>query len=189
MTQAYELMQSHRFFRPDAEVRFPNMLGRISYFQRYYPARGRRRQNEFSTTLLDLKKRREYAIEHFAERLIEVLEWDFVIAVAPSSDPEKVDSGIRAVAEQVLEQGYWVDATDCLIRRTAVEPAHRGGSREWDDHYESIELDCPIIGQDVLLLDDITTTGTSLKVCREILLECGGARSVKMMAMGKTIEY
>jgi len=100
------------------------------------------------------------------------------------------ESGIRSVAESLLERGHWHDATDCLFRAVPVQPAHSGGSRDWDMHYESIEVDpaCLPFGKDVLLLDDVTTTSTSLKVCRELLRQYDVV-NVKMMALGKTVGY
>lgn len=42
-----------------------------------------------------------------------------------------------------------------------------------------------IQGREVLLLDDVTTSGNSLVACRQLLLEAGAAR-VKYMALGRT---
>ncbi len=42
-------------------------------------------------------------------------------------------------------------------------------------------------GEDVLLLDDISTSGNSLLACRDILI-ANGARSVEMLALGRTDE-
>jgi predicted amidophosphoribosyltransferase len=48
-----------------------------------------------------------------------------------------------------------------------------------------IDLDA-IRGRDVLLLDDVTTTGNSLQSARAHLI-AADARSVKMAALGKTV--
>lgn len=42
------------------------------------------------------------------------------------------------------------------------------------------------IGDIILLMDDVTTTGNSLYACREILME-KGAKTVKMFALGKAV--
>ena len=46
--------------------------------------------------------------------------------------------------------------------------------------------DIDISGDIVLLMDDVTTTGNSLYVCKEILLNRGAA-NVEMLALGKAI--
>ncbi len=42
-------------------------------------------------------------------------------------------------------------------------------------------------GEDVLLLDDITTSGNSLLACRDILI-ANGAKRVEMLVIGRTDE-
>ena len=50
------------------------------------------------------------------------------------------------------------------------------------DTVEDIDISADI----VLLMDDVTTTGNSLYVCKEILLNRGAA-NVEMFALGKAI--
>ena len=63
-----------------------------------------------------------------------------------------------------------------------------GGSRNLSVHMQSIDTveDIDISGDIVLLMDDVTTTGNSLYVCKEILLNRGAA-NVEMFALGKAI--
>lgn len=63
-----------------------------------------------------------------------------------------------------------------------------GGNRSKEVHLKTISTmnEVDIIGDIVLLMDDVTTTGNSLYACREILLE-RGAKCVKMFALGKAV--
>ena len=56
-------------------------------------------------------------------------------------------------------------------------------------HYDSIRVsgELSVEDEDVLLLDDIFTSGNSLLACRDILI-ANGARSVEMLALGRTGE-
>jgi predicted amidophosphoribosyltransferase len=44
------------------------------------------------------------------------------------------------------------------------------------------------MGREVLLLDDVTTSGSSLEACKRLLLDAGAA-AVKCAALGRTAEY
>ncbi|MBP1908305.1 phosphoribosyltransferase [Methanolobus bombayensis] len=87
------------------------------------------------------------------------------------------------------------DGTDVLHRTKTVTPKHLGG-RRGDINYEMESLDIIediidedlIRGKQVLLLDDIATSGASLKAGKELLLEAG-ARIVIPFALGETWSY
>ena len=80
-----------------------------------------------------------------------------------------------------------IDATAALARTVKIEKLSQGGSRDASVHEASIRVRdaSSVVGKAVILLDDVTTSGNSLNVCRSKLLDCG-ARRVKMLAIGKT---
>ena len=59
-------------------------------------------------------------------------------------------------------------------------------------HLESVEVNLnylPDLGRyPILLLDDVTTTGSSLLACRKLLLRAG-VRRVVPLALGETYKY
>ena len=70
-----------------------------------------------------------------------------------------------------------------LRRSHSINKLATGGSRNLSVHMvEDIDISADI----VLLMDDVTTTGNSLYVCKEILLNRGAA-NVEMFALGKAI--
>ena len=75
-----------------------------------------------------------------------------------------------------------------LRRSHSINKLATGGSRNLSVHMKSIDTveDIDISGDIVLLMDDVTTTGNSLYVCKEILLNRGAA-NVEMFALGKAI--
>ena len=64
-----------------------------------------------------------------------------------------------------------------------------GGERNLQKEIRSLTVrnENIIKGQQVLLMDDITTTGTSLKAGK-IVLKRAGAKIVALLAIGKTIK-
>lgn len=168
---------------------------------KYYPSTDPKfKENDFSKTLLALKYRhdtdgkpedwklrnRKRAIQQFRRQFDRLLSPDIAIAVVPSSDPEASMSGIHELAKALVAKGR-VDATECLVRIEKIEKLATGGSRSIDGHLKSVRVDHSelIQGREVLLLDDVTTSGNSLNACRQLLLKAG-AKRVKCMALGRT---
>lgn len=143
--------------------------------------------DEYSRQILKLKDSYGWAIEAFYNRLDPILGHGFAIATVPSHTPNKRYSGVRMLAMR-LARNNRVDATGCLIRHKEVEKLSGGGSRRIEVHLESIRVVQPdvIRGRPVLLLDDVYTTGNSLKACKKLLLEAGAAE-VQCYALGKTV--
>ena len=52
----------------------------------------------------------------------------------------------------------------------------------------TLDISINISGKNVLVIDDITTTGCTLTACRNLLLK-NGAKNVVCLAFGKTKEY
>ncbi|MBN8626027.1 MAG: phosphoribosyltransferase [Planctomycetes bacterium] len=143
--------------------------------------------NAYSGFLLDLKENQTGAVERFRRAVETYIATDIAIAVVPSHDPAKTTSGLRSLAV-ALAANDRIDATSCLVRSKKIDKLAHGGDRSIEVHLGSIivrnaEL---IKGQDVLLLDDVATSGNSLEACRQLLLKAGAAR-VQKLALGKTV--
>lgn len=142
-----------------------------------------------SQRTLRLKMQKAPAINRFHTFLSEKLpvdRWE-VIAIVPSSNPAKTQSGIRDLALRLAASRGLGDATGCLVRHTKVPALHDGGSRAAIIHVNSMAVANAhlIQGQRVLLIDDVMTSGNSLIVGRDKLLAAGAA-SVDMLALAKT---
>ncbi|MCA9277247.1 MAG: hypothetical protein KDA29_14590 [Phycisphaerales bacterium] len=144
-----------------------------------------------SDKVLDLKKpasdyRRGVAVDYFFSLMNPKLPPGLAVCFVPSSDPKKRDTGMRDLARR-LAAADRLDATDCLIRSKAIPALHSGGNRSFEVQLASLRVDHAdlIKSQDVVVLDDVRTSGNSLTACRMILLDAG-AKSVTTIAMGKT---
>ena len=146
-------------------------------------------QDAQSKMILALKNSQQYAIEYYSKRLNELLSKDaFVICVVPPSKASNSpDSGIHSIARNLCKNGLRLDGTNVLLRRLSVSKKSFGGSRDLRIDLNSIVVSDPglLKGRRVLLLDDVTTTGDSLKACKQ-LLELHAPVEVLTFALAKT---
>jgi predicted amidophosphoribosyltransferase len=137
--------------------------------------------------ILDLKERKLSAVNYFVKQIDSHISAGVAIAYVPSHDSEKTQSGVRDVAIAIAANGR-IDATGCLVRHKTVDKLATGGARDSQVHLDSIRVQNKILirGKEVLLLDDVTTSGNSLTACRKILLDAG-ATTVQMLAFARTV--
>jgi predicted amidophosphoribosyltransferase len=143
-----------------------------------------------SRRILDLKDGNDDAIAYFAGAIDEQVENDLAVAVVPPHAPGAPDSGILRVARMLCARNRTLrDVTRCLMRERPIDKLAVGGKRSLRVHLESIAVKNPALieNTDVLVLDDVTTTGNSLWATERLLLNAG-ARSVALMAMGRTAD-
>lgn len=157
---------------------------------KYHPYRHSRNPyfDENSGLILDVKNQYPRGIKHF-KNLIQPLLLDiedFVICVIPTHEVGVAPSGIRTIARKLCTHPI-IDGTDVIIRISEIEKKATGGSRDLKFEIESLGIRNEEIvnGRHVLLLDDVTTTGTSLEAGRYILKKAG-ATMVAALTLGKT---
>lgn len=175
-------------FRNEEYIDFEN----AQFCGDYHPYRRHGMKNPnfdaFSGLMLDLKENKENALGYFRDFLEKNLKTDIPIAVVPSHDPAKTTSGVRTLAVR-LAAAQRIDATGCLVRTEMIEKLSHGGNRDIQVHLNSIQVinEHLIINREVVLLDDIMTSGNSLRAGRQLLLQAG-AKSVQMLALARTVQ-
>ncbi len=144
--------------------------------------------DENSNLILNLKNGKSEAIERFFHTINPMINAGVCIAVVPSHDPARLDSGIRKLGAKLATDGR-INAIDCLIRTKEIAKLASGGDRREQTHIDSIVVqDGRIIqGRKVCLLDDVMTTGNSVRACMR-LLQNSGAKTVKCLVLGKTVK-
>ena len=105
----------------------------------------------------------------------------------PSHDPNYVN-GITLVAKELCKRNSnFIDATHAIKRIKFVQSFCKSNSRNSLTLTQSISIDIDLIkNANILLLDDISTTGTSMLTIEKLLLSHGAA-SVTPIVMGQTI--
>ena len=146
------------------------------------------RQNLGWTTLINaLSADRRWPIKRLYEMLDPMLQPGISIAVVPTHMSYQAFWPMRTLARQLAAHER-SDATSCLVRHTTVKRITFGGPSTRELHRQTIRLEHPelVAGANVLLLDDIAKSGSSLAACRDILLDAGAA-VVQAMAIGRVI--
>lgn len=141
--------------------------------------------DDYSNLILRLKDSNLGAIEYFFEILDNLLAKNIILCSVPSSIPNK-NSGMQNLVKLLSEENR-IDATECLLRHTQVDKLSYGGNREISIHLNSIRVDYEhlIEGKEVLLLDDVLTSGNSMRACKQLLYE-SGVEKVRCLVLGKT---
>jgi predicted amidophosphoribosyltransferase len=162
----------------------------IYYFFEYYP-KWRHINVEQTSHILKIKNNYNYAVENILPLLQRTIRNDIeiIICVIPSSNKGLEETSIRKIANDICRINR-VDGTSCLVRKYTVPKKHLNGKRNISDEKKSISVENKHIIKDkiIVLLDDITTTGTSMKACTELLLDAG-AKKVFGLAIAKTVSY
>jgi predicted amidophosphoribosyltransferase len=170
------------------------------YLGAYYsPGHPNFRSDAFSKRILDIKvpkpkdmenarrwENMRKAVEYFRRELDPLLGQGFAIAIVPPSKSGANRSGMPALAQRLAANGR-IDASQCLVRHKDIPAQHEGGARSVALHLATIRVEQVelIRGKKVLLLDDVGTTGTSMRACAKLLLDAG-AVTVKCAALGET---
>lgn len=144
--------------------------------------------DKVSGYILDVKEKKLRGMSYFYEQLRDEICEGVSICVVPSHTAGDMnDSGLANIARRLAKEGR-VDRVDYLLRTQTVSKLATGGNRELFVHLNSISVNpnMQIKGEVVLLVDDVTTSGNSLRACQQILLENGATR-VGLLALGKSI--
>lgn len=144
--------------------------------------------NTASKILLNVKEDQAPSVDFYFKHLESLLEQGIVVVTVPGHDPASTVSGIKTISKK-LSKNNRIDGSSCLVRTIKISKLSKGGDRSVEVHLNSITVKNPELfrGKDVLLLDDITTSGNSLKACKQLLLKAG-AKRVQMLALGKTVQ-
>lgn len=147
-----------------------------------------------SIELLKLKNGDDSAVNYFCEELKTEISKTFEprdrfkIATVPSSTAGKSNPGLTKLIRKLKIHFRGILNTGNLIKRIeSIEPLHSGGDRDIDNHLATLIAIDSIKANDVIvLIDDVTTTGNSMKAAKQVL-ESTGAEVRLMIALGKTV--
>jgi len=140
-----------------------------------------------SARILDVKYDRPSGFPYFVDFLKAHMRDGRVMCIVPSHDPSAQPGALAKMAASLVAAGKCDDGAGCLVRHTKIQKLSAGGERSMAVHLNSINVTQTEIlaGRAVILMDDVMTTGTSLRACKQLLIEAG-AESVQCLALGRT---
>lgn len=142
--------------------------------------------DSFSGKILDLKDKKQQGVDYFFANLDEALPSDVSICVIPSHKASSSnESGIAMLARKLAINGR-NDCVNGIIRTRTIKKKAHGGERSLETERSSIALSesVDIKGKTVILLDDVSTTGTSMRAGAELLKRHGAYQVIKIV-LGK----
>lgn len=167
----------------------------IYYIQYYHPYRRYGCLNssfdDYSSRILDLKNNRQEAITFFAEQLCRILPDNPNIAITcVPSHTAYSHTANHEVIKLICSQRDVINASSCLERFITIPKLSTGGTRDARVHYDSIRLVNPEVldNRDILIIDDVTTTGNSIITCKRIIhMNVSRYKSINCLVYGKTV--
>ncbi len=110
-----------------------------------------------------------------------------IITIYPGHSPGSINPIFSKFLKD-YQKMLSIDYKDLIIRHTPASSSRISGNRHLENQINTIMLDQSrkgdILGKHIIVLDDFTTSGTSLEAAR-ILLERAGASKVTLIALGK----
>lgn len=169
----------------------------IFYLHEYYPV-GCKEHTGFSKEMMKLKLQEESAIVLFGKQLkkgiAELVYKDgtpfsyITMAVMPSHTAYEWGAPLEQICHSLCKGFGMFDGTRLLVRHTNHDQLTAGGNRSVESHIETMRInpEYRIKGRTVIVLDDVTTSGNSLKAAETILRQ-HGAKKVYLVAIAQTM--
>lgn len=148
--------------------------------------------DDFSNKILDLKNGKPEAVDYFLSYLGKYLniESQCTIVCIPSHTSYGYGKSKEIIGKLCKMKPNFKDGSSCLNRFKTIQKLAHKGDRSMSVHLESIELVHRelLSGQNVIILDDIITSGNSMKACRQIIQDnIKDVGIVMCVAFGKTV--
>ena len=124
--------------------------------------------------------------------LPELSKEEWIVCSIPSHDQVSMTkNNVDHFLEFCKFPANFLVVTGLILRKYETQPKHSGnyGNRSFSKDYDSYKLrtDIDLKGKNVIVLDDITTSGSSLTAAK-ILLKYAGVKNVVCIALGRTMD-
>ncbi len=134
-------------------------------------------------------QKKQRAINAIITCLLDLLSIDknVCVCVVPSSKKNNQYHGITLVAKDLCKYRDNVEDGLDIIDKLYDTPQLHGnkGNRDYANLKKSLSINTDLFRKDILLLDDIITTGQSVRIVKDLLIK-NNANKVYTLAVGKT---
>lgn len=145
---------------------------------------------------VEYKKLKNIFISNFLKKFDnDLLDYDIIVCVPSHCMGNYNDNPLARMIEEISKIHIYVndkkkiytDGSQYLLRYKTVLEQKTQKKRREDTHLDSVKLkeNINVNGKNIILIDDITTSGSSLRACKKILKDAG-ANEVICFAFGKT---
>ena len=137
-----------------------------------------------------LKNKDPFYLEFLAQRLLSVLETKNKITFCriPSSNKDN-EGGCRDIIKIISKNNRnFIDGSNCIQRIKSIPSAHKSNLRDKEIHLATSKLVNPELldNYDVLLIDDIMTTGNSIAAYCNLIYKNSNPKSLTVFIFGIT---
>lgn len=125
--------------------------------------------------------------------LFKLLNNEWIICTAPGHEKtDNLSNGVSDIVNLINLKNNFTFRNTLIQRMYTIEKKATSSSKRNNDYrvdMESIKIEdkINIEGKNIIVIDDITTTGSTLIACKNILMD-EGAKQVILIALGKTKE-
>ena len=139
-----------------------------------------------------LKKRDQAYIKFLSKRLNNILkDKELTICRIPSSISNTENGCDDVIRELVSLNSNYKDGRKCINRNVTIPKIHITGQRNIDQHLSSSEIKNHELlnNKDVLLIDDIVTTGKSVEAFSQLIKHRTKPKSLTIFVFSGTVKY
>lgn len=171
------------------------------FLLKYYPWRSSNR-NAITKLLLDFKQNVPGAVEEIQDVVVQQFgEWEvalrqklgckYIVSI-PSSSAEHPNIPCEQICSTLSQEFPWLTHLPQALKRTQTVPqSSRSAVRtDYARHMQTIQYAGPVLqahGSTIIMIDDILTTGSVSKACRDILERRTKCKGVLGVFIGRTI--
>ena len=164
---------------------------KLFFIDTYIPLSSAYEQDRFSKMLLDLKKLRISSVDFFMKKLSCLDGLDFCVCAVPGHDPKKF-TGVQELVGEMADKMPCRNISQYLRRKRKVARQHflsKLEKRSPSEEAKTLKLTNKdkFKGKRVLLIDDITTSGGTIKGAKKFILANTDAKEVSVLVLGKTM--
>ena len=139
-----------------------------------------------SERILDLKRQDRDAMNYYYKALSKIIPQDSYVCNVPPSRKNDVSGLMRILLE--MDRRGKIQYCECLRRKEDREKKAYGGSRNIETDLATISFvdKYNVKKKNIILVDDVCTTGASLAACKKILLD-NKVKSVDCFVLAQTV--
>jgi hypothetical protein len=109
------------------------------------------------------------------------------VVPVPGHRPDRIAPLVLSAAFEIADARHWIYAGEALRRRRPAPEAKTGPARDFETEVRTLAWSPPSSGDTIVLVDDVVRTGTSIRVCSDVIRAAGDERPVLAIAIARAV--